>query len=175
MTPSPPPGAGIGPNRNAELLADVLESTGLISRERLDEARARVGGGSLAQALAEEGLAPASGVARAIAARHHLPFVDLAAEGISREAVETIPAYVLERVVAIPYRIEGNRLKIAVADPSDVQKVDELRLATRQALEIGVAAREDIEAELRKVARATEVWERAALVEDELDVEVEDE
>ena len=114
VTPVPPPGAGISPNRSAELLADLLETTGLISAERLNEARARARGGSLAQALADEGLAPGGGVARAIAAKHHLPFIDLAAEGISREAVETIPIYVLERVVALPYRIEGNRLRIAV-------------------------------------------------------------
>ena len=175
ITPQPPPGAGIRPNRNAELLSDLLEATGLISAERLTEARARTGSGSLAEALAQEGLAPAMGVARAIATRHHLPFVDLSAVGIARDAVETIPAYVLERVVAIPYKLDGNRLQVAVADPSDVQKVDELRLATRHTLEIGVAPREDIELELRRIARASEVWERAALVEDELDVEEEGE
>ena len=101
-----------------------------------------------------------------------MPFVDPAAEGVQREAVEAIPSYVLERVGALPYRLDGSTLRIAIADPTDVQKVDELRLATRYSLEIGVAAREDIELELRKVARASEVWERAALVEDEL---VEDE
>ena len=171
VTAQPPPGAGIAPNRSAELLADLLETTGLISAERLNEARARAGSGSLAQALANEGLAPATGVARAIAARHHLPFVDLAAVGISREAAEAIPIYVLERVVAIPYKLEANRLQIAIADPTDVHKVDELRLATRHTLEIGVAAREDIELELRRITRASEVWERAALVQDELEVE----
>jgi len=62
-------------------------------------------------------------------------------------------------------------LRVAIADPSDVHRVDELRLATRHTLEIGVAPREDIELELRKKVRATEVWERAALVEDELEVE----
>jgi type IV pilus assembly protein PilB len=167
----PHPGAGISPNRSAELLADLLETTGLISAERLNEARARAGAGSLAQALADEGLAPASGVARALAARHHLPYIDLPEVGIARDAVEAIPIHVLERIVAIPYRIDGNRLQIAIADPSDVQKVDELRLATRHTLDVGVAPREDIELELRRVARATEVWERAALVEDELEVE----
>ncbi len=153
VTPKPPPGAGIPPNRTAELLADLPEPTGLISVEQLRAAQGRAGAGSLA-------------------ARHHMPFVDSAAEGVQREAVEAIPSYVLERVGALPYRLDGNTLRIAIADPTDVQKVDELRLATRYSLEIGAAAREDIELELRKVARASEVWERAALVEDEL---VEDE
>jgi type IV pilus assembly protein PilB len=171
----PPAGAGIGPNRPAELLADLLEATGLIPPDRLAAARVRAGGGSLAHAIAEEGLAPSDGLARALAARHHLPFISLADEAIQKEAVETIPAYVLERVGALPYRLQGNTLKIAVADPSDVQKIDELRLATRHTLDLAVAPREEIEIELRKIARASEVWERAALVEDELDVEEEEE
>jgi type IV pilus assembly protein PilB len=173
--PRPPLGAGLTPNRSAELLADLLEATALIAPDRLAAALIRAGSGSLAQAIADEGLAPAGGVARALAARHHLPFVDIAAEGVQKEAVETIPAYVLERVVALPYRLEGNVLRVAVADPSDVQRIDELRLATRHTLELGVAAREDIELELRKVARASEVWERAALVEDELEVDTDEE
>jgi type IV pilus assembly protein PilB len=171
VTPSPPPGAGIGPNRAAELLADLLETTGLIAADRLAEARVRAGSGSLAAALAESGLAPSGGVARALAERHRMPFVDLAETEVQKDAVESIPIHVLERVGALPYAIEGNVLKVAIADPSDVHKVDELRLATRMTLELGVGALEDIELHIRKIARATEVWERAALVEDELEVE----
>ena len=170
----PPPGAGIAPNAVTELLGDLLETTGLISPDRLAQARSRAGTGSLAQAIADEGLAPAAGVARAVAARHHLPFIDLASEGIDRHATEAIPAHVLERAVALPYKIAGDVLKIAIADPSDVQTVDELRLATRYTLDIGVAPREDIELELRKIARASEVWERAALVEEEFEIQTEE-
>jgi type IV pilus assembly protein PilB len=174
ITPAPPPGAGIPPNPIAELLADLLEATGLVPADRLAQARSFAGSGSLAEAIAQGGLAPGSGLARAVAARHHMPFVDFAAEGVDKAAVEAIPAHVLERAVALPYRIEGDTLKIAIADPSDIHRVDELRLATRYTLDIGVAPREDIELELRKIARASEVWERAALVEDELEIEDEE-
>jgi type IV pilus assembly protein PilB len=98
----------------------------------------------------------------------HLPVVDLALEGVDRAAAQSIPTHVLERAVAIPYKLEGNTLYVAVADPNNVQAVDELRIATRHTLEIGVAPMEDIELELRRIVRATEAWERAALVEDEL-------
>ena len=176
LTPVPPPGAGIAPNRTAELLSDLLEATGLITREQLVEARERAGSGSLATALAGHGPGgDGNARARAIAAKHHLPFIDFGEVSVAKEAVEAIPTHVLERVVALPYGIEGNILRVAIADPSDVHKVDELKLATRHTLELGVAPAEDIELELRKVARATEVWERAALVEDEMDLEASDE
>ena len=73
-------------------------------------------------------------------------------------------------------RIAGDQLKIAVADPTNVQAIDELRLATRYTLEIGVAAaggdrpRAEAPAEGRRGA-----WERAALVEEEFDLGDEDE
>src|SRR5262245_60827268 len=176
ITPVPPPGAGIQPNRTAELLADLLEATGLIAVDKLAEAKTRAGAGSLAAALAGEDGGPAAGgssaeVAQALAARYHMPYVDFSEVAVQKDAVESIAAHVLDRVGAIPYLLQGNVLKIAISDPSDIQKVDELRLATRYTLDIGVAPREDIELELRKIARASEVWERAALVEDEFDVE----
>ena len=47
----------------------------------------------------------------------------------------------LERVVAIPYALDGRRRSsVAIADPQNVHAIDELRLATRHPLELGVAA-----------------------------------
>jgi type IV pilus assembly protein PilB len=170
-TPQAPPSAGIEPNRVTELVADLVEATGLMPLDRLAQLRARAGTGSFAQAIVDEGLAATGAVARTLATHHHLPLVDLQAEGIDKAAVEAIPTHVLERAVAIPYGIEGDRLKVAIADPTNVQTIDELRLATRYTLAISVAPREDIELELRRRARASEAWERAALVEEEFEVD----
>jgi type IV pilus assembly protein PilB len=181
LEPSPPPGAGISPNPVNELVADLLETTGLIAPDRLAGVRSSAAGGSIAQAIVDEGLAapgvdtpPPSPIGarglRQVATDHsHLPKVDLTAEGVDRNAAGQIPTHVLERAIAIPYKLEDDRLFVAVADPTNVQAVDELRIATRYTLEIGVAPAEDIEVELKRIVRATEAWERAALVEDELD------
>jgi type IV pilus assembly protein PilB len=175
VEPSRPPGAGISPNPVTELVADLVETTGLVPADRLAAARSRAGTGSFAQAIVDEGLAapdvdtpPASPLAYLGTAHSHLPMVDLTAEGVDRAAAQTIPTHVLERAVAIPYKLEGNVLHVAVSDPTNVQAIDELRIATRHTLEIAVAPAEDIQLELRRVVRAAEAWERAALVEDEL-------
>jgi type IV pilus assembly protein PilB len=173
-TPTPHPGAGIPPNRTAEMLADLLEATGLVPLNQLADAKARAGAGSLADALANNAPVQGTEVARALAARYHMPYVDFSEVAVEKEAVESIPTHVLDRVGALPYKLEGNLLKVAIADPSDMHKVDELRLATRHTLELGVAPREDIDLELRKVVRASEVWERAAMVEDEFEIEESD-
>ncbi|MGH3019008.1 MAG: hypothetical protein ACRDNR_02455, partial [Gaiellaceae bacterium] len=186
--PSPeyPQGAGISPNPVTELVADLIETTGLIPLDRLASARSRAGTGPLSEAIMDERLnAPASELevpglrqaagptpgdeAKALAERLHLPFVDLASTGVEKAAAESIPIHVLERAGAQPFKIERDRLKIAVADPTNVQATDELRLATRHTLDVHVAPREDVDLELRRLQRASEAWERAALVEEEFD------
>jgi type IV pilus assembly protein PilB len=175
VEPTPPPGAGISPNPVTELVADLIETTGLVPADRFASVRSRAGTGSLAQAIVDEGLAApgvdvpeANPLPRIGGLQTHFPTVDLSTEGVDRAAAQTIPTHVLERAVAIPYKLEGNVLHVAVSDPTNVQAVDELRIATRHTLEIAVAPAEDIEIELRRIVRATEAWERAALVEDEL-------
>lgn len=89
------------------------------------------------QALEEEGVATPNGVARMLAVRHHLPLVNLPSVGVAVDAAQLIPVQTLERAVAVPYALENEMLKVAVADPGNLHAIDELRLATKHALELG--------------------------------------
>jgi type IV pilus assembly protein PilB len=161
--------AGHGVNEVAELVADLIEATGLVSGDRLAAVRGRVKqGGSFAQAVLDEGVATPEGLARTLASRFQLPFIDLPLMGVDEHAAGQIPIHVLERVGALPYALEGNTLRIAVADPGNVHAIDELRLATRYQLELGVASREDIENEIRRMARASEAFGAAMDAEDSM-------
>jgi type IV pilus assembly protein PilB len=158
-------------NPLAELVADIIEATGLLAPDRLAFVRDKARTSSFADALVEEGLADTALIAKSLAARHNLPVIDVVATGVSQEAVEAIPLHVLERVKALPYELEGNTLKIAIADPANVHAIDELRLATRFQLELGVASREDIEGELKRLARAAEAFGARAVLDEEGDFE----
>jgi type IV pilus assembly protein PilB len=113
------------------------------------------------------GRAAGVAVARQIAERFDLPYIDLRAVGVVREAADAIEARTLVRANAVPYAFDGERLLIAIADPADVQSVDELRIATRREIALGVAPREDIELELRNLERVQESVRRHAVDEDE--------
>src|SRR6266540_2010156 len=156
-------------NPLAELVADVIEATGLLPPDKLAFARDKARSGSFAQALIDEGMAAGATIARSIAARTNLPLVDVVELGVSPEAAELIPLHVLERVAAIPYALEGDKLLIAVANPQNVHAIDELRLATRYQLEIAVASRDDIEGELRRLSRAAEAFGARAILEEDGD------
>ena len=155
-------------NASAELLADLLAATGLIPDDKLALARGRAGAvGSLAQALIDEGIATQDGIARTLAARYQLPLVDLADAGVDPDAAKELPLHVLERVGAIPFALEGTTLRVAVADPGNVHGIDELRIATRLTVELAVATRDDVEAEIRRVARTSEAFGARAVLEEE--------
>jgi type IV pilus assembly protein PilB len=168
-TAGPPPvAAGAAVGGTGTLVGNLLETAGLIAPDRIAAILARANGGSFAQAMVEEGVASSDGIARMLAARHQLPLVELAMINVEREAAMSLPLHVLERVVAIPYAVDNGSLKVAVADPQNIHGIDELRLATRLTLELAVASREEIEAEIRRLVRQSEALGARAAVDEEL-------
>jgi type IV pilus assembly protein PilB len=165
-----------GVSESVELVVDLLAATKLVPEDRLALARGRAQQTrSLASALVEEGVASSEGIARMLAARHQLPLVDLAIIHVDEDAAKEIPLHVLERIGAIPYALEDGVLRIAVADPANLHGIDELRLATRSSLGLGVASREDIFIALRKLARASEAFGARAIADEEEDFLAQDE
>ncbi len=155
-------------NELAELVADLIETTGLVAGDKLALVRGRAKQGvAFSQAVLDEGVASPEGIARTLASRYQLPFVDLAVAGIQDEAAGELPLHVLERVVAVPYELDGNILRVAVADPGNVQTIDELRLGTRLQLELAVASRDDILGEIRRLIRASEAFGARAVIDSE--------
>jgi type IV pilus assembly protein PilB len=148
--------ASPGAADSIDLVVDLIAATKLVPEDRLalavDRARET---GSLARALVEEGIATSEGIARRHAAQFRMPLVDFATTPIDDKAAQTVPMRVLERVVALPYELDGDVLRIAVADPSDVQGMDELRLATAHQLELVVANRDEILGHIGRMARAS--------------------
>jgi len=155
-------------NELAELVADLIEATGLVPGDKLALVRGRAKQGiPFSQAVLDEDVASPEGIARTLASRYQLPFVDLAVAGIQDEAARELPLHVLERVVAVPYEVDGNVLRVAVEDPGNVQTIDELRLGTRLQLELAVASRDDILGEIRRLIRASEAFGARAVLDSE--------
>src|SRR3954462_1906901 len=177
---TPPGGAGFGGppppiNALAELVADLIAATGLVPADKLALVRGAAGMGSFAHALVEQNVASSEGLAKTLAARYQMPLVDLALTGVADEASGEIQLHVLERLVAVPYALDNGTLRVAIADPGNIQGMDELRLATRYPLDLGVASREDILAEIRRLARASEAFGARAAIDEELAEEEEEE
>ena len=160
------PSGAAGFETVADLVAELIAATEVLPRDRLAAARGRAGTGSLAEAIRDEGYALAEGIARSLARRHSLPFVDLQEDRISPDAAELVPLRTLQRVVAIPVSRVDQRLRVAIADPSNIHGIDELRLATKYHVELVVASREDILSELDRRTRQSEAMETQSAFDD---------
>ena len=180
--------AASGAGQSLDLVLDLIGATKLVPADKLARAgdRARETG-SLARALVDEGIATSLGIARRHAAQHRLPLIDFVSTPVDDNAADIVPVRVLERVVAIPYELDGDILRIAVADPGDVQGIDELRLATPHQLELAVATRDEILDQIGRRARASTATavptvlegkelelEEAFFAENETDLEADD-
>ena len=153
----------------SELVAEVVAATGLLSADSLAAVRDRSRSGSFSHALVQQGIGSGERVATDLADRFGMPLVDLPQVGVSREAAHRIPLHVLERVAAIPYAYEDGVLRVAIADPQNLHGIDELRLASDSSVELAVAARDDIVAEVRRLARAAEAFGARAMLDEEDD------
>ncbi len=147
-----------GLNERSTLVADLVGQTGLIPADRLALLAPRLGSGTaFGDALVAEGFVSDEGVARVLASRYQLPLVDLDHTQIRDELRSVIPRDVLQRAVAVPFREDGRDLHVAIADPRNVAGLEELRHATPLGLQIAVAPRRQITAQLARIAHAPAV------------------
>jgi type IV pilus assembly protein PilB len=127
-------------------LEEALVGEGCLSRPELDRVLAQRNGlrGGLGFHLVESALLSEEALARAFSRLHDLPLVDLAATLVEPGVLDAFPLERMRRDLFLPLRRDGDRLLVAVADPSNVLLRDDLAqwnggpvdlvLATRSAL-----------------------------------------
>src|ERR1700740_3010181 len=158
-----------------ELVADLLEITGLIPEPKIEVLREQAKHAPVVQVLIDEGLASSEAIARIVAAQYGLPVVELGAVGINPLAAETVPLHVLEQVNAIPYAFEDESLCVAISDPQTTHGIAALRPASRHPIALRVAASEEIANELGRLARTAEAFGSRSGYSDVAELEVIDE
>ena len=114
---------------------------------------ARLDGGPAGPGPAEK-LPPEVRAAMELAARYRLPYVDLlppdGQSPIDYTILAEIPVDLMVRNQFVPLRREGKRLHLAMADPSDLEKLDELASSLHARIVPHVATAGAIDVVLRK-------------------------
>jgi type II secretory ATPase GspE/PulE/Tfp pilus assembly ATPase PilB-like protein len=104
--------------------------------------------------------------ARSLARRYRLPYVDLLPhDGVSPidySLLAEIPVDLMVRNQFVPLRREGNRLHVAMADPSDLERLDDLAGALQARIVPHVATAGAIDVVLRKGDATQRVLQEAA-------------
>jgi type IV pilus assembly protein PilB len=111
-------------------------------------------------------------MAERLAERYRLNFIQLENHPVDYALIQSLPVDLMLRNKFVPLRRENGHMVIAMADPSDLLLLDELKAQLRVSIKVEVATWSSIEAVLRKgdasqrvLQEATEGF-RAALVKE---------
>ncbi len=97
--------------------------------------------------------------ARALAARYRCEFVDLKEARIDHELFTSVPVDLMFRYNFVPLRGENGTLEIALADPRNLNLIDELSILLRRRLRVKVATLSQISDLLKKTEQSQRVLE----------------
>lgn len=110
----------------------MLVARGLVTEHDVAAAleRQRTSGRRLGETLFEMGAISSFDLAAVLADRQGIDFVDLDSEGCSLEAMACIPLDLARQYGAVSFELDGERLRVAMVNPSDPYAVDDLRAIT---------------------------------------------
>jgi type IV pilus assembly protein PilB len=97
--------------------------------------------------------------AQAMAARYRCDYVDLREGSIDHDLFRTIPVDLMFRYNFVPLRAQNGTLDIALADPRNLNMIDELALLLNKKLRVKVATLSQISDLLKKTEQSQRVLE----------------
>jgi type IV pilus assembly protein PilB len=154
------PGTGITPPRRrgaggGRFISDVIVELGFVPEERVKEAveEAKASGRTPEQVLVQAGALSSEQLARATAERFGLEHVDLTIYKPDLGALNLVNAQAARRYNAVPIGFDEGVLLVAMADPSNVLALDDLKLLTGHELRPVVASAEDVAALITRMNR----------------------
>jgi type IV pilus assembly protein PilB len=154
------------------MIGEVVVDLGFADRESVEEAvaAARDQGRPTGLVLVERGVLRHDQLARVVAERFGLDFVDLSVFDLDMGAVNLVSAETAKRYQAVPVGfVEDGTLLLAMANPTNVLTIDDIGMMTGRRIRPAAASVEDLNLLLTRLARMDES------IEDLVDDEGEDE
>jgi len=135
-----------------DYLVDILVDLGFVTAEQVTAHRAEAqaaGVGVVDLMVANKVIRPAD-VTQAKAAHFGAEVVNLAELKIDDDVIAAVPRHVARKYHVVPVFKHDNNITVALADPSDLDTLDSLRLLLNAEIDLRVASEPDIEAALGK-------------------------
>jgi type IV pilus assembly protein PilB len=178
QSPSGGDGHGLYPpqraGRSTRMIGEVVVDLGFAGREQVEEAVAvaRAQGRPTGQVLVEQGVLRQDQLARVVAERFGLDYVDLAVYELDMGAVNLISSDSAKRYQAVPVGFtDDGTLLLAMADPTNVLTIDDIAMMTGRRIRAAAASVEDLNLLLARLARMDDSIED--IVDDSADADAE--
>ncbi len=146
-------------------LGQLLLREGVVTEEQLDAALTvqHDSGGKLGRTLVAMGATSEEDIARTLAEQKGLEYVSLPMFPIDRDAASLIPARLAQRSFIIPIGFRNDALVLAMADPLDVEAIDDVHLRTRRNVIPVVATEAQIAYAIEKYITSADAFESLAI------------
>jgi type IV pilus assembly protein PilB len=141
--------------RSSRMIGEVVVDLGFADRDTVEEAVrvAREQGRPTGEVLVDQGILRHDQLARVVAERFGLDYVDLSVYDLDMGAVHLIGADAAKRYQAVPVGFtEDGTLLLAMADPTNVLTIDDVAMITGRRVRVAVASVEDLSLLLTKLA-----------------------
>lgn len=127
-------------------LGEILISQKVVTQAELDKALAyqQQHGGLMGRILVEMGFVTEEEIALALTAQYGFPFLPLENYEIDDAVTRLVPEHVARQYCLVPIDRIGNALTVAMADPSNVQAIEDVELLTRCVVQTFVSTPSDI-------------------------------
>ncbi len=124
-------------------LGEILVEWGIVTPSGVEEAvaHARKDGSRVGEALVALGLADEEDVTRALAAQYDMEYVDLERQMVVPGMLHEIPQDIIRRHLVLPLSKDGNKLKVIITDPLDLETLDMLRFRLNAEIECALASK----------------------------------
>lgn len=128
-------------------LGEALVEKGVITAEQLSQAREvqRSAPGDIGRIIVDLGFTTDKAATKVRAETMNLSFVDLSTQKIDQAAVNSVPEHIAKRHKVLPIAKNGNRLIVAVVNPSDLLAIQDIKLASGvQQIAMALSTEDDV-------------------------------
>jgi type IV pilus assembly protein PilB len=114
-------------------LGEILLREGLVTREQLAQALTEQKNSKhrLGYVLVKLGLVQELEITKVLARQYRMPAVDLTRFEVDPKIIKLVPAEMAIKSVVLPLKREGRTLTVAMADPTDLGLLEDLKFITR--------------------------------------------
>jgi type IV pilus assembly protein PilB len=127
-------------------LGELLTEEKLLTREQLNTALEiqEKEGGQLSEILLNLNFVKAEDLAAILSLQLNLPYIDLQRHKVQPEALRLIPESIARKHTLIPLDIIGDSLMVVMADPQDIQTIQDIQAQVKMKVEAAIGIASDI-------------------------------
>lgn len=165
------------PGRTGGLkVGELLVQNKIIDQLQLNEAlrRSREKGGSLLTTLCEMGALNDDDLSEFLSRHYKVPAVNLKEMELDQEVVSLIPEELAKKYKALPINRTGKTLVVAMADPTNLQAIEEIEFLTNYKVEAVVATENQIKDALNKYHDSSAMLDEVMTTFDDSDINLAD-